>query len=695
MAIVWRPGQIIKNGRFKVLKDLGSGGFGTTYQVRELKSQQMKDVAEPRLLALKILNSKQQGRADFSEQQERFMNEAMNLKGFDAHPNIVKVLEVVEVVESSEFNGQRQEERVWGMLMEWIDGEDLEVYVDRRRLPEKEALQYIEQIGAALIYVHSKDVLHRDVKPSNVLLEKSLAIGASRRPVLIDFGLAREFISNKTMDASNIGTQFYAPIEQYDRKFQPGEYRQVRLGKYTDVYALAATLYNLLTDQPPVPACYRRSNSGGDMLPSPQSFNSQISDRINQTILRGMALDYGDRPQSIEEFLALLKPPVPIVIPDPIIPQEIPKMSARTEPAVVQQPAVVKPPVKQVVPVQPERPKATPKPAADPVVKQQPRPQVPQDPPQQKAPVKELLPQRDRIPAVADRPLISRRSLLYGGLVFVGGAGAIALWPKSNETVVPIAQRGRAKTFTEDLGNGVKLEMVEIPKGEFMMGSPSSEQDRSADEGPQHRVQVPGFYMGKYEVTQAQYQALMGKNPSHFTGDGKLPVEQVSWLDAMDFCQKLSQKTGRTYRLPSEAEWEYACRAGTTTPFAFGETISAAIVNYDGNYPYGNAAKGEYREKTTSVGSFPANAFGLHDMHGNLWEWCLDEWMDNYNNAPVDGSPRGDIKSRANDKQRLLRGGSWNYYADDCRSADRLHSAASNRLNYVGFRLLAVAPRTF
>jgi formylglycine-generating enzyme required for sulfatase activity len=391
----------------------------------------------------------------------------------------------------------------------------------------------------------------------------------------------------------------------------------------------------------------------------------------------------------------LLKPPVPIVIPDPIIPQVIPKMPARTEPAVVvPPPAVAKPFVKPVVLVQPERPKATPKPAADPVVKQQPRPQVPQDPPQQKAPVKEPLPRRDRIPVVADQPLISRRSLLYGGLVFVGGVGAIALWPKSNETVAPIAQQGTAKTFTEDLGNGVKLEMVEIPKGEFMMGSPSSEQGHRADEGPQHRVQVPGFYMGKYEVTQAQYQALMGKNPSRFTGDGRLPVEQVSWLDAMDFCQKLSQKTGRAYRLPSEADWEYACRAGTTTPFAFGETISPAIVNYDGNYPYGNTAKGEYREKTTIVGSFPANAFGLYDMHGNLWEWCLDEWVGNYNNAPADGSPRGDIKSRATDKWHLLRGGSWINNATHCHSAFRGRDAALDWSGTIGFRLLAVAPST-
>ncbi|MEH2434535.1 MAG: SUMF1/EgtB/PvdO family nonheme iron enzyme [Nostoc sp.] len=178
-----------------------------------------------------------------------------------------------------------------------------------------------------------------------------------------------------------------------------------------------------------------------------------------------------------------------------------------------------------------------------------------------------------------------------------------------------------AKYFEEDLGNGITLEMVQIPGGTFTMGSPEREADRYENESPQHQVKVSGFFMGKYAVTQAQYQAVMGNNPSNFKGE-KRPVEQVSWDEAVEFCEKLSQKTGNTYRLPSEAEWEYACRAGTTTPFYFGETITTDLVNYDGNYPYGSAPKGEYREQTTDVGKFPPNSFGLYDMHGNVWEWC-------------------------------------------------------------------------
>ncbi|NES69781.1 MAG: SUMF1/EgtB/PvdO family nonheme iron enzyme, partial [Okeania sp. SIO2D1] len=171
--------------------------------------------------------------------------------------------------------------------------------------------------------------------------------------------------------------------------------------------------------------------------------------------------------------------------------------------------------------------------------------------------------------------------------------------------------------FTEDLGNGVVLEMVAIPGGTFLMGSPGNEEGRGDSESPQHQVTLQPFYMSKYPITQGQYQAIMGKNPSSFKG-GNRPVECVSWYDAVEFCQELSQKTGKNYKLPSESQWEYACRAGTTTPFYFGETITSELVNYNGNYTYGNAPKGKFREETTDVGIFPPNAFGLYDMHGNV-----------------------------------------------------------------------------
>jgi len=232
------------------------------------------------------------------------------------------------------------------------------------------------------------------------------------------------------------------------------------------------------------------------------------------------------------------------------------------------------------------------------------------------------------------------------------------------------------------LGNGVTLEMVEIPGGTFIMGSPENEAGRNSNESPEHQVTVPSFFMGKYQLTQAQYQAIMGSNPSAFKGNNR-PVEQVSWNDAVKFCEKLSQKTGKNYRLPSEAEWEYACRAGTTTPFYFGESITTDLANYNGYYTYASAPKGQYRKQTTDVGSFPPNAFGLYDMHGNVWEWCQDDSINSYNNAPTDGSA---LTGRSSTK--LLRGGSWNDHPGNCRSAYRYGYYLDGNGSNLGFRVV-------
>ena len=228
--------------------------------------------------------------------------------------------------------------------------------------------------------------------------------------------------------------------------------------------------------------------------------------------------------------------------------------------------------------------------------------------------------------------------------------------------------------------------MAAIPGGTFMMGSPENEAGSSDNESPQHQVTVPSFFMGKYPVTQAQYQAIMATNPSRFKGSNH-PVQGVSWNNAVAFCEKLSQRVGKNYRLPSEAEWEYACRAGTTTPFHFGETITTDLANYNGNYTYGQGLKGVYRKGTREVGSFGlANNFGLYDMHGNLWDWCQDNWHSNYEGAPTDGTAWLDIEKNTN--QRLLRGGSWDYGPGNCRSACRFNSYFVDYYGHIGFRVV-------
>jgi len=227
----------------------------------------------------------------------------------------------------------------------------------------------------------------------------------------------------------------------------------------------------------------------------------------------------------------------------------------------------------------------------------------------------------------------------------------------------------------------IELEMVILPAGSFTIGS-----DEDDSEKPKHQVTLKQFAIAKYPVTQEQYQAVMESNPSKFKDNSKNPVEKVNWNDAQAFCQKINQKTGKKYRLPSEAEWEYACRAGTKTSFYFGETISTDQANYNGNYIFGKGKKGVYREKTTPVGSFSANKFGLYDLHGNVWEWCEDGWHENYQNAPKDGSSWNENHSQSS--VRVLRGGSWSLNSGSCRSAGRGRNLADVGYYFgIGFRL--------
>jgi formylglycine-generating enzyme required for sulfatase activity len=243
---------------------------------------------------------------------------------------------------------------------------------------------------------------------------------------------------------------------------------------------------------------------------------------------------------------------------------------------------------------------------------------------------------------------------------------------------------GQAERFAEDLGNGVQLEMVYVPKGSFTMGS-----DESEDEKPLHLVGISDFYMGRYQITQKQYLILMGENPAKWPG-AQLPVEQVSWHDAQFFCEQLSARAGKEYRLPSEAEWEYACRAMSNTPFNFGETIDTNIANYNGGYIYQSGrekvygeAEGIYRESTVPVDSFPANDFGLSQMHGNLWEWCADEWG-KYPGAEDAGSKSSWSPADA----RIIRGGSWYNVPNHCRSAFRNRESAQAKNSQIGFRVV-------
>ncbi|MBL1209004.1 formylglycine-generating enzyme family protein [Geminocystis sp. GBBB08] len=238
-----------------------------------------------------------------------------------------------------------------------------------------------------------------------------------------------------------------------------------------------------------------------------------------------------------------------------------------------------------------------------------------------------------------------------------------------------------------DLGNNLKLDMVSIPEGKFIMGTPDIEQGRSIDETPEHEVSIAKFFVSKYPITQSQYLAIMNENPSFFVGENK-PVENVSWFSAQNFCAKLSQLTGKKFRLLSEAEWEYACRANTNTPFYFGRTITPELANYKASFGYGDGGGGKWRQETTEVGIFSANNFGLYDLHGNVWEWCEDHWHENYDQAPKDGSAWLETGENLDeDSPRVIRGGSWDDTAYYCRAGVRLWTLPQFKGKLIGFRV--------
>jgi eukaryotic-like serine/threonine-protein kinase len=741
----WRKGDIVGDGRFEVVRELGTGGFGITYLAYDrVKKQQ---------IAIKTLNSNQQREKDFAIRQKKFESEGFTLRGF-RHPHIVRVYEKIEI------NG------LLGFTMEYIPGQDLAKYVSvKGRLGEEESLRYIDQISLALDYVHQDTFLHRDVNPRNIMLRQD-------RPeaVLIDFGLAREFAELEPIYLSNTdGSELYKPVEQYEKR---GVF-----GPPTDIYALAVTLYHLLNGAPLgsgknwiafTSISRKRNHEIGQGVKCDRELwaeliNVGVSARTLSAIQAGMAIEPEDRPKNMTEFRELLG-----LLPAATSLPEIPTLSFPELLQPIQnlpeQPVVVMPIAKNLPPGLtasiPTKSKTTKdaqnplKPSIQPVVTTSEKestllgltasilpPAKPTgDTKKKEEPVRSTRVHGDRsapqqpAPRPNQRPSnqtssVSRRLILQGllGTGGLAGFGFVGLLlknlfdsqPKSQlgSTSIPSTQgnaavtletiqfttvkldnqgkviarpKGTAQIYKEDLGNGISLTMLEIPAGSFMMGSPASEEKSQGDEKPQHRVNLKAFYLGQTEVTQAQYQAIMGTNPSHFKG-AELPVEQVSWLNAKEFCEKLSQKTGKTYSLPSESQWEYACRAGTTTPFTFGETITTDVANYDGSNSYGKASKGIYRRKTTAVNTFPPNAFGLFDMHGNVWEWCLDTWHNNYAGAPIDGSA---WKSQNENDNHVVRGGSWNYSPRSCRSAYRNPFYPDGHDNDDGFRVCVGVART-
>ncbi|MBO1049058.1 MAG: SUMF1/EgtB/PvdO family nonheme iron enzyme [Dolichospermum sp. DEX182a] len=555
--------EVLLQQRYRVQCQLGRGGFGVTYEINEVRTNQAK--------VLKVLINNDPKAVELFKQEADVLSQL--------HHSGIPNVELDAYFEYYSYNSQNP---IHCLVMEKVVGEDLEKYMQKRGLRpinQTTAIEWLKDLIIILEQVHNKNFFHRDIKPPNIMLRSE-----SAELVLIDFGTVRKVTSTvfkQQGGVTGIISAGYTPSEQINNNAVP----------QSDFFALGRTFVYLLTGKEPLdPIMYDSYNETLNWRNHAPQISSMLADLLDDMMQRL----YKDRPQNTQVILQRI--------------------------------------------------------AAIEKVLQSPKSQPPK--PQPPIPSNNLKTFSFEVVTTDARGNITNR------------------------------RKESAKYFTEDLGNGVTLEMVEIPGGTFIMGSPESEAKRLSNEGPQHQVTVPSFYMGKYELTQVQYQAIIGTNPSNFKGDNR-PVEGVSWNNAVEFCKKLSQKTGKNYRLPSEAEWEYACRAGTTTPFYFGESITPDLVNYNGNYTYASAPKGKYRQQTTDVGTFPPNSFGLYDMHGNVWEWCQDDYKNDYINAPTDGSAL-----TSSSGYKMLRGGSWDYNPEDCRSACRHYASLDDHDDTVGFRVV-------
>jgi formylglycine-generating enzyme required for sulfatase activity len=603
---------LLLQGRYRVISELGYGGFGVTFEINEVRTNKAK-------VLKRLINHDPKA-------LELFKQEAEVLSQLH-HPGILKV----EPDAYFEYYPHNSQTPIHCLVMEKIQGEDLQKYMQKnglRPINQTTAIAWLKDLLIILEQVHNKNFFHRDIKPSNIMLRAENA-----QLVLIDFGTVRKLtttVVNQQCGVTGIISAGFTPSEQINNNAVP----------QSDFFALGRTFVYLLTGKEPLnPIMYDAYNEKLDWRNHAPKISSMLADLLDDMMQRL----YKDRPGNTQEILQriaaiekALQPRQTTFVPPPVAKSSQPQKTKSTRRIFLKSASLIFGTFTIAV-------------------------------------VGQKLFSRNKNPFLAPKIIIpsSNPQTFNFEVVTTDATGNIIN-----------RRNASAKYFTEDLGNGVLLEMVEIPGGTFIMGSPASEAGRYSSESPQHQVTVPSFYMGKYELTQAQYQVIMGANPAYFKGYNR-PVEQVIWNNAVEFCKKLSQKTGKNYRLPSEAEWEYACRAGTTTPFYFGESITPDLVNYDGNYTYASAPKGQYRQQTTDVGTFPPNAFGLYDMHGNVWEWCQDDWQENYINAPINGSA---LISRSNINMR--RGGSWNINPEYCRSAYRDDLYLDYDRSDIGFRVV-------
>ena len=534
-----RADSTLQGGKYRIIKKLGQGGFGITYLAENtmlegkvaIKEFFFKEYCERDDSTSHVTVPTSSNRETVQRFKLKFVKEARTIFRLN-HPNIVRILDVFEENGTAYY------------VMEYIEGESLGDMVKRRgAIPEAEALGYVKDAASALEYIHSKNINHLDIKPSNLMRSKE-----GGRIIVIDFGVVKQYAAVISEGCTPACISYgYSPAEQYRKNgvqaFSP----------QSDVYALAATLFKLLTGNTPPEAMEIQE----DGFPVAELQEKHISRLVISAIAMAMKGRH-DRTQSIAEFINNLSGDDTVVIPDPAEAE-----SKRKE-----------------------------------------------------------------------------------------------------------AEEKAAKTF--EVG-GVLFDMVWVEGGTFRMGATSEHGSGAVpDEEPVHSVTLSGYYIGKTEVTQALWQAVMGSNPSYFEGDD-LPVEQVSWDDCQEFIRKLNSLTGQNFRLPTEDEWEFACCGGN----------NSRGYKYSGSKYIDDVAwyDGDSGDKTHPVATESPNELGIYDMSGNVWEWCADRYGVYSSGAQT--NPKGPFDG----SYRVYRGGSWSFNPRICRSSFRTDISPDSRSSYLGLRL--------
>jgi formylglycine-generating enzyme required for sulfatase activity len=513
------------------------------------------------------------------------------------------------------------------LIQEFVDGDDLlKELREQGAFSEAKIRMLLADLLPVLQFIHDRNVIHRDIKPENIIRRRSPSnSGALSGSISTGNHVLVDFGAAKFVTAAAMietGTRIGSAVY-----VAPEQIRGKAIFA-SDIYSLGVTCIHLLTNASP----FELMDMDGTWIWRDFLENTSISPVLGQVLDRMIASAPSHRYQTAQAVLSDLK--------------NLTSSSSQSNRPRFQRPTYLKAGAKTLI--------------------------TPIAPPKSQ-------------PTQAIAPSLSQFS--FETAIVTVNRNAIN---KLTQNQLQISTRQKTgRIYIENLGNiqgkPIGLEMVFIPAGRFQIGSPINELEHSEEESPRHIVNIPPFFMSRFPITQRQWKILMDNNPAIFIGNSDRPVETVTWDDTQLFCQKLAERTGRPYRLPSESEWEYACRAGTLTAFGFGETIAANLANYNSASPYKYSPQGVSNSSTSEVGTYPANGFGLHDMHGNVWEWCADNWHEDYDLLPKDGSAwtqGGDLSCR------VIRGGSWRDPAHYCRSAKRSRNATSQGDRATGFRIV-------